>query len=61
MSDFVYKFLRNRFGSEILAIEWGYNLHDSCSRYAHDSKIGLFGSVLNGEVRVAVYFILINN
>ncbi len=50
MPEFVFEFLRARFGTDAVAYEWGYNLHDACSRYNHDPKIGLFFGILIGEV-----------
>eukprot|EP00112_Aurelia_sp_Birch-Aquarium-sp1_P013495 Seg2867.2 transcript_id=Seg2867.2/GoldUCD/mRNA.D3Y31 product="Translin-associated factor X-interacting protein 1" protein_id=Seg2867.2/GoldUCD/D3Y31 len=54
-SDFVFNFLRARFGTDALAYEWGYNLYDAGSRYNHDPKIRLFISILGGEADERLY------
>ena len=50
MGDFLYTYLQRRFGLDQMIVEWGYNLHDACQRYAHDENIGLFSGVLTEEV-----------
>lgn len=50
MGDFLYTYLQRRFGLEQMIVEWGYNLHDACQRYAADEHIGLFSGVLTEEV-----------
>ncbi|XP_045191892.2 translin-associated factor X-interacting protein 1-like [Mercenaria mercenaria] len=55
MADFLYTYLQRRFGLEQMIIEWGYNLHDACQRYAHDEHIGLFHGVLTEEIDEEVY------
>lgn len=50
MADFLYTYLQRRFGLEQMIIEWGYNLHDACQRYAHDEHVGIFSGVLTEEV-----------
>ena len=49
LADFVHTYLQRRFASEPLVIEWGYNLHDACQRYAHDERINTFFKILNSE------------
>ncbi|XP_065064589.1 translin-associated factor X-interacting protein 1-like [Rhopilema esculentum] len=53
--EFVFSVLKLRFGTEALAYEWGYNLHDACSRYNHEPRIGLFFSILGGEADEKLY------
>ena len=50
MPDFFYKYLKNRFPSESMVIEWGYNVHDALLRYDYDSNVSMFGNILKGEV-----------
>jgi len=50
MQDFLYEYLSRRFSIEQMRVEWGYNLEDACTRYAHDEMIGLFQGVLSNEV-----------
>ena len=50
MGDFLYTYLQRRFDLDQMIVEWGYNLHDACQRYAHDENIGLFSGVLTEEV-----------
>lgn len=49
MTKFLYSYLKRRFPFEQMVVEWGYNLHDACQRYAHDDTIGLFWKVLSEE------------
>ena len=49
MQDFLYEYLSRRFSIEQMRVEWGYNLEDACTRYAHDETIGLFQGVLSNE------------
>ena len=51
MHSFLHDYLKRRFSLEQMVVEWGYNLHDACQRYAHDDTIGLFWKVLIEEVR----------
>lgn len=55
MQDFLYEYLSRRFSIEQMRVEWGYNLEDACTRYAHDEMIGLFQGVLSNEVDEEVY------
>ncbi|XP_076449888.1 translin-associated factor X-interacting protein 1-like isoform X1 [Babylonia areolata] len=55
MSDFLYSYLSQRFALEQMVVEWGYNLHDACQRYAHDDAIGLFWKVLNDQADEEVF------
>eukprot|EP00794_Sanderia_malayensis_P018901 gene18901-20803_t len=54
-AEFVFEFLRTKFGTDALAYEWGYNVHDACSRYNHDAKIGQFFGILTGEFDEKLY------
>ncbi|XP_055891072.1 translin-associated factor X-interacting protein 1-like [Biomphalaria glabrata] len=55
MGEFLFDYLKTRFPLEQIVIEWGYNLHDACQRFAHDDVIGLFGRVLNGEADEEIF------
>jgi len=55
-NEFVFTFLRTRYGTDPLAYEWGYNLHDACSRYSHDPAIGLFNGVISGTMDENLYY-----
>ncbi|KAH9502680.1 Translin-associated factor X-interacting protein 1 [Bulinus truncatus] len=55
MGEFLFEYLKTRFPLEQIVIEWGYNLHDACQRFAHDDVIGLFGRVLNGEADEEIF------
>lgn len=50
MPDFFYKYLKNRFPTESMVIEWGYNVHDALLRYDYDSNFAMFSDILKGEV-----------
>lgn len=50
LGDFVHEYLQRRFGLQQMVVEWGYNLHDACQRYAHDEIIGLFWDILTEKV-----------
>ncbi|CAH1779147.1 unnamed protein product [Owenia fusiformis] len=56
MDDFMYIYLQRRFALEQMIIEWGYNLLDSCERFAEaDPNIGLFYKVLVGKGDEAIF------
>ncbi|CAG5134361.1 unnamed protein product [Candidula unifasciata] len=55
MGEFLAEYLKSRFPLEQIVLEWGYNLHDACQRYANDEIIGLFWSVLNGEADEEIF------
>ncbi|KAK3586266.1 hypothetical protein CHS0354_006958 [Potamilus streckersoni] len=55
LSDFLYTYLKRRFGLEQMIMEWGYNLHDACQRYSHDEHIGLFWGALSEEIDEEIY------
>ncbi|BFZ19882.1 hypothetical protein BsWGS_22921 [Bradybaena similaris] len=55
MGEFLAEYLRSRFPLQQIVLEWGYNLHDACQRYAHDDVIGLFWKVLNGEANEEIF------
>ncbi|XP_074645033.1 translin-associated factor X-interacting protein 1-like [Tubulanus polymorphus] len=60
MPDFVAQYLKRIFGLEQMVIEWGYNLHDACERYAHDERLGTFYGILTGDVDEEVYHSQVN-
>jgi hypothetical protein len=51
MGEFLYLYLKKRFGNQEIICEWAYNLLDACSRYK-DSSIDClyFLMMLNEEV-----------
>lgn len=51
MSDYLYKYLRQTFGLEQMAVEWAYSLHDALPRFTSNPQIALFWGVLIDEVR----------
>ena len=57
MCDFMYTYLQRKFGLDQMIIEWGYNLHDACHRYAADEHIGLFSGVLIETVSVKIHLL----
>jgi hypothetical protein len=53
--NFVQIYFKQRFpDNEPLQLEWGYNLVAGCRRFKSSPDIGLFWSVLLGEVRIIV-------
>mgnify|MGYP000387617616 CR=1 FL=1 len=50
MADFLDTYLSRRFAMEQMKVEWGYNLHDACQKYASDEIIGMFWGVLENQV-----------
>jgi len=50
MSSFIVKYLEARFPLQQMVVEWAYNIHDSCQRFAHDERISLFLGILTDEV-----------
>lgn len=50
MAEFVYEYLRNRYGNHNTAIEMGYNLDYACKRFKHNENFQLFHKILLGEV-----------
>lgn len=55
MAEFFFEYLKQRFPLESQVVEWGYNLHDACQRYAQDDVIGLFKKVLSNEADEEIY------
>lgn len=53
-SLFVFLLSRNE-NNEALAIEDGYNLEETCARFAHEPHISLFTQILGGEVGEEVF------
>ncbi|XP_065913641.1 translin-associated factor X-interacting protein 1-like isoform X2 [Dysidea avara] len=55
LDEILYSYLLSVNGSEhVKAIEDGYNLHDCCSRFAHEPYFALFTEVLSGEIDESV-------
>ncbi|CAF1536591.1 unnamed protein product [Adineta ricciae] len=55
LSEFVYEYLRNRYGNHNTAIEMGYNLDYACKRFKHNENCQLFSQILSGEADEAIY------
>eukprot|EP00118_Oscarella_pearsei_P019117 m.200352 g.200352 ORF g.200352 m.200352 type:complete len:702 (+) comp39590_c0_seq1:155-2260(+) len=54
--DFVFAHIQRRFTEPALVAEWGYSIHDACSRLGdRDQRIDLFGKILSGEMLEEVY------
>jgi len=56
MADYLFTYLRQRFGVDAMVTEWGYNLHDAMVRYSFDSNVAQFSSILNNELDEDVHF-----
>ena len=48
--DFLYTFLKGRFGVPTAIAEFGYNLMDGVKRYAYDADCELFHRIITGEL-----------
>ncbi|UJR36354.1 hypothetical protein I4U23_029080 [Adineta vaga] len=55
LSEFVYEYLRNRYGNHNTAIEMGYNLDYACKRFKQNENCQLFYQILSGEADEAIY------
>ncbi|KAI8918748.1 hypothetical protein BC831DRAFT_516103 [Entophlyctis helioformis] len=56
MSDFLFMYLKKRFGSQEIVAEWGYNLLDACKKHGFQSvDCQLFHDILNDDVHEEVY------
>lgn len=53
-SLYAYLLTRNE-NDEALAIEDGYNLEETCARFAHEPHIALFTQILAGETGEEVF------
>lgn len=51
LADFLFVFLKNKYGLTSLVAESGYNLADALDRYRWDSDCELFLKILIGEIR----------
>ena len=52
VSDFMLKYLSEKFTDIAMVAEWCYYINDACQRYNQDDKLKLFGGCLSGEVCV---------
>ncbi|RKO87137.1 hypothetical protein BDK51DRAFT_26657, partial [Blyttiomyces helicus] len=56
LSDFLYMYLKKRFGSQEAVAEWGYNLVDACRRHRFQSvDCQLFADIASGALEEEVY------
>ncbi|KAJ3368846.1 Translin-associated factor X-interacting protein 1 [Kappamyces sp. JEL0680] len=56
LPDFLYLYLKKRFGNQEVLCEWGYNLQDACNRYKDMSVDCMyFGLVLSQELDESVF------
>jgi len=39
LPDFLYLYLKKRFGAKKIIAEWGYNIHDACRIYGEQNVI----------------------
>ncbi|XP_043937401.1 translin-associated factor X-interacting protein 1 isoform X2 [Protopterus annectens] len=53
MPEFFQSYLQTKYGS--LAIDWAYNIYESCQRHESDEFINLFFSILTGKMDESVY------
>ena len=56
MSEFVFKYFKQRFPSDQMAFEWCYNLNDACEKYLHNENIQFFKGVLNNQIDEQIYY-----
>jgi len=50
LSEFLYLYLKKRFGAKKIIAEWGYNIHDACRIYGENNVIcNIFLKILNGK------------
>ncbi|KAJ3409579.1 Translin-associated factor X-interacting protein 1 [Chytridiales sp. JEL 0842] len=56
LAEFLYMYLKKRFGSQDVIVEWGYNIHEACKKHAAQSvDCKLFFDVLTDGVDEDVY------
>eukprot|EP00842_Homolaphlyctis_polyrhiza_P003766 jgi/Hompol1/4390/HPOL_003626-RA len=56
LPDFLFMYLKKRFGSQAVIAEWGYNLMDACKKHGFQSlDCQLFYEILNDEVDEEVH------
>ncbi|XP_067930159.1 translin-associated factor X-interacting protein 1-like [Watersipora subatra] len=56
MPEFLVQYLETQFPLHQMVVEWCYNIHDSCQRYSHDDRIGLFLGILTEDIDEEVYY-----
>jgi Ca2+-binding EF-hand superfamily protein len=54
-AEFLYSYLRGRFGVPTAIAEYAYNLMDALKRYAYDADCELFAKIINGEICEEAY------
>ena len=54
LSEFFYVYLKKRFRSHALVVEWAYNVVDALERYEYDNDCELFLKILRGQLSDAV-------
>ncbi|XP_019638236.1 PREDICTED: translin-associated factor X-interacting protein 1-like [Branchiostoma belcheri] len=56
LENYLLMYLEKRFNLEPLVAEWGYNIHDACTRFHQsENSINLFFSILKGETDEGIY------
>nr|KAJ3421506.1 Translin-associated factor X-interacting protein 1 [Polyrhizophydium stewartii] len=56
LADFLFLYLKKRFGAQEIIAEWGYNIMDACKRHGFQSPdCQLFYDILNDGVEEEVY------
>ncbi|KAJ3044524.1 Translin-associated factor X-interacting protein 1 [Rhizophlyctis rosea] len=56
LADFLYAYLKKRFGSQEIVAEWGYNIHEACRKHRFYSvEIQLFFGILTDTMEEEVY------
>ncbi|KAJ3311333.1 Translin-associated factor X-interacting protein 1 [Boothiomyces sp. JEL0838] len=59
LDEFLYLYLKKRFGNQGIICEWGYNLTEACQKFKDTSAdCQIFTSILNGEILESSYYIL---
>jgi hypothetical protein len=59
LGDFLYMYLKKRFGYQNVIAEWGYNIVEACKKHGFESvDCQLFYDILRGDVWEDVYFTL---
>ncbi|ORX58573.1 hypothetical protein BCR36DRAFT_343976 [Piromyces finnis] len=61
LSDFLYLYLKKRFGAKKIIAEWGYNIYEACRMFGEQNVICyVFLKILKDEFYEDVYYSLIN-
>ncbi|KND01399.1 uncharacterized protein SPPG_03209 [Spizellomyces punctatus DAOM BR117] len=56
LADFLYAYLKKRFGTQEAVAEWGYNIHEACKKHQFQSvECQLFYNVLTDALDEEVY------